>query len=434
MSEDAPRPAGAPAPAGARTAAIAASAAHVRDLERRAFARPSSRAGAADAAAAAAELARLRAVEDERAPDRVVAPDLLASADRVGGADRLGGADRAPVVQRPALDGSGDGRNDAVADDIAGHVADLPPTLGERAAAIARATGAALHARARRLTRRDIRRLGASALALGLVAAAGGTVHAALTAPPPAYAVFAEEVPEGDRVSLISGDSIAWESELEQRGTIVLEGPHLFGERDDMLRVGVYREWLDADRTEVCAGLVVDNAWSFRTTCTSEAEFRRSGLVSTFDQEGVRIEYGWMPDGEVLLETEQTGVQTLEELRALDLPAVAAIESAGLDLGIAREVLPWAPDVLAGPLELGEFDRWRFFALIVEIEAAPWESAPRPQLCLAARDDRTRADGNGIVVGCAPAERFQEDGLSVQTDDGVVAQWDAQNVFDAELP
>jgi len=260
-------------------------------------------------------------------------------------------------------------------------------------------------------------------------------VVSALTAPPPAYAVFATDpAPSGDRLNLVTGDAVAWANELEARGTIVLDGPHLFGDRDDQLRMGVYREWLDDERTEVCASLVFGNVSSFWTACTSEAAFRSEGLSDRFEQEGVRIDYGWAPDGTVTLETEMLGATTMEEVRALGLPAVEALEAVEPDAAVAREVLPWYPEVLAGPLELGGADRWRFFGAIVANEGAPWEPTPRPQICLSARDDRTRAGGNGIVLNCVTVERFIDEGLSVQTEDGLVAQWDADNVFDAELP
>lgn len=413
MSEDAPVAPPAPATEGDSPAAIAASAARIRELERRAFARPDSPAAAADAAAAAAALAelRVRTPVTSRTPGPTAASGTRADAATATPADRTD-----PPTDDPA------DAYDPELDD---------PTLGERLAA--RATD--LVASIRSLPPRTMRIAGAVAVGVGMLATAGAITHAVLTAPPPAFAVFAaDEKPSGDRVNLVTGDSVAWSNELEQRGTIVLEGPHLFGERDDPVRVGVYREWLDDERTEVCAALVVSNAWSFRTACTTEADFRRDGVSGLFDQEGTRIDFAWMPDGEVVLETGTTGATTLEEVRALGLPAVAAIEAAGLDLDAAREVLPYYPEVLAGPLELGQADRWRFFALIVETEGAPWDPVSRPQICLTARDDRTRADGSGIVAGCAPVERFIADGLSVQTDDGLVAQWDADNVFDAELP
>ncbi len=412
MSEDAPVTPLAPATAGDSPAAIAASAARIRELERRAFARPDSPEAESAAAAAAVELAELRA----RTPAPARAAATSATATRAP----------SPWSTSPAA-----AHEDSQDDDVDFDPELDDPTLGERLAA----AGAALIARLRALPPRTVRIIGVSALATGFLAAAGITAYSIVNAPPPAYAIFAaDEKPAGERVNLVTGDSIAWTTELEQRGTIVLEGPHLFGERDDPVRVGVYREWLDADRTEVCAALVMSNAWSFRTVCTSEADFRREGVSGIFDQEGMRIDFAWMPDGEVSLDSEQSGVTTFDELRALDLPAVAAIDAAGLDLDTAREVLPYYPDVLAGPLELGQADRWRFFAVIVQMEGAPWDTATRPHLCLTARDDRTRADGSGIVVGCAPAERFIEEGLSVQTDDGLTAQWDADNVFDAELP
>ncbi len=405
--------------AGDSPAAIAADAARLRELERRAFARPASPEQQADAAAAAAELAELRAHARAVAGGvgRATAGGHPAPGSGWGdGADSL----RAGAADGPAHTGDADDLDDL--DD---------PTLGERLTDLARRVAA----RARALPRRTVRLAGVAALGAGLLAASAAAVVTALTAPPPAYSVFATDpTPKGERLNLQNGDAVAWANELEARGTIVLDGPHLFGDRDDQLRVGVYREWLDDERTEVCASLVTGNVSSFWTACTSEAAFRSEGLSDRFEQEGVRIDYGWAPDGTVTLETAVFGAATIEEVRALGLPAVAALDAAESDEAVAREVLPWFPDVLAGPVELGREDRWRFFGAIISSDSAPWEATPRPQICLSARDDRTRADGNGIVVNCATVERFIDEGLSVQTEDGLVAQWDAENVFDAELP
>ncbi|MFP5291188.1 MAG: hypothetical protein ACLGH5_09480, partial [Actinomycetes bacterium] len=143
MSEDAPR---------------AANAARVRDLERRAFARPTSRAAAADAAAAAAELARLRPaalVVRARVGSVPAEPDV-----RRDTASRL-----SPSVDPHETSTDGD--------------PDLPPALGERLTAAATALATRALRRARALTRRDIRRAGVTALALGLAATVAGVVHAA---------------------------------------------------------------------------------------------------------------------------------------------------------------------------------------------------------------------------------------------------------------
>lgn len=384
--------------------------ARLRELERRAFARPRSDADRDDAAAAAVELAALQAAASERAT-RDIAPDARHAGTR--------GVDHRDPVAR-AFDNS-DADDGAEYDDEV----DDRPTLGERAVDAARA----LLRRARALQPRTVRIAGAVALGAGALAAGGFAVHAALTAPPPAFAVFAD-----GPVRPAAGDGLAFAQTLDEQGTVVLRGPHLFGEQEDALRVAVYREWLDADRTEVCASLVIDNAWGVQTGCTTEEDFRRNGVLAEFVQEGILVEFGWMPDGDVVLESELSGALSMEDVRALELPAVAALDAAGVDADLARELMPWYPSVLAGPVALGTEDRWQFFGVIVETQAAPWEAAERPLICLTARDDRTRVNGAGVTVSCAPIERFADEGLSLQTEDGLTGQWDAANVFDAELP
>lgn len=400
MSEDAPR---------------AANAARVRDLERRAFARPSSRAAAADAAAAAAELARLRpaapAVERTSASFSPVArTDTSAPlADR-----RRTGSGLAPAIDR----------HESSPDDDP----DFPPTLGERLTAAATAFAVRALRRARALTRRDIRRAGVTALALGLAATVAGVVHAALVAPPPAYAIFDSDEQAAENEGVPTG-IITIDQSFRERGTLLLSRPHVFGERDDPLRLAVYREWVSDSLTDVCAAIVVENAWPMHATCVSEQTFRAEGVAGSFERDGFRLDYAWSPDGSHSLVDSTEGAETLDEIRALGIPALDALETVAEDVPLSQSLFLDPGGAIAGPLLLGEVDGWIFAGALVRGQDALWQPGDdRPQFCLLA------ANGQGATRNCARAELFLEDGIELQVSDGLAASWDASGAFDAGLP
>ncbi|WP_344044985.1 hypothetical protein [Microcella alkalica] len=393
MREDAPRAVGAPAPAGAPAAALAASAERLRDLERRAFARPNSRGGAADAAAAAAELPRLRALTPIDTEVRIA-----------------GIAQSVDPGELPEDD------------------PDFPPTLGERLTATATAFAARAVRCARGLTRRDLRRAGASALALGLASTVGGVLHATAVAPPPAYAIFdfADQAPENERAP---AGVVTIDQSFRERGALLLSGPHVFGERDDALRLAVYREWISDSLTEVCATIVAESAWPMHTTCVSEQSFRAEGVVGTFERDGFRLDYSWSPDGAHSIVDSTEGAETVEEIRALGIPALDALETVAEDVPLSQAVFLDPGGALAGPLLLGEVDGWIFVGALVRSQDAMWQPGDdRPQFCLLA------SSGQGGTRACARAELFLEDGIELQVSDGLLANWDASGAFDAGLP
>lgn len=400
MSEDAPR---------------AANAARVRDLERRAFARPTSRAAAADAAAAAAELARLRpaapAVERTSASFSPVArTDTSAPlADR-----RRTGSGLAPAIDR----------HESCPDDDP----DLPPALGERLTAAATALATRALRRARALTRRDIRRAGVTALASGVAATIAGVVHAAVVAPPPAYAIFDSGEQAAENEGVPTG-IITIDQSFRERGTLLLSGPHVFGERDDPLRLAVYREWVSDSLTDVCAAIVVENAWPMHATCVSEQTFRAEGVAGSFERDGFRLDYAWSPDGSHSLVDSTEGAETLDEIRALGIPALDALETVAEDVPLSQSLFLDPGGAIAGPLLLGEVDGWIFAGALVRGQDALWQPGDdRPQFCLVA------ANGQGATRNCARAELFLEDGIELQVSDGLAASWDASGAFDAGLP
>lgn len=421
MSEDAPRAAGAPAPADGPSAATAASAARLRDLERRAFARPSSRAEAAEAAAAAAELARLRptvAAPAARRTSGTPAPVVRSGVDSALGA-RTGTSapptDRRSIASRPAP--AVDPHESSLDDDPG-----FPP-LGERLTVAARALR-----RARALTRRDIRRAGIAALALGVAATAAGVAHAALVAPPPAYAVFDSGEQAAENEGVPTG-IITIDQTFRERGALILSGPHVFGERDDPVRLAVYREWVSDSLTDVCAAVVVENAWPMHATCVSEQSFRAEGVAGSFERDGFRLDYAWSPDGSHSLVDSTEGAETVDEIRALGIPALDALETVAEDVPLSQSLFLDPGGAIAGPLLLGEVDGWIFAGALVRGQDALWQPGDdRPQFCLLA------ANGQGGTRHCARAELFLEDGLELQVSDGIVASWDASGAFDAGLP
>lgn len=420
MSEDAPRAAGAPAPAGAPPAASAASAERLRDLERRAFARPSSRAAVADAAAASAELARLRpAAAPAAAVERTSAS--YSPVARTGTSAPLADRRRTGSGLAPSVDAHETSPDDP--DDL-----DLPPTLGERLSAATTALALRAVRRLRALTRRDLRRAGVAALTLGVAATAAGVIHAALVAPPPAYAIFdsGEQAVENEGVPT---GIVTIDQTFRERGALLVSGPHVFGERDDPVRLAVYREWVSDALTDVCAAVVVENAWPMHATCVSEQTFRTEGVAGTFERDGYRLDYAWSPDGSHSLADSTEGVETLDEIRALGIPALEALEEVAEDVPLAQSLFLDPGGVIAGPLVLGEVDGWVFAGALVRSEDAVWQPGDeRPQFCLLA------ANGQGSTRNCARAELFLEDGIELQVSDGLVASWDASGTLDAGLP
>lgn len=266
-----------------------------------------------------------------------------------------------------------------------------------------------------------LRRAGLGALALGAVAAtvAGtvGIVHAVLSAPPAAFAVFDEPAEGGAAADVLTPDERVLEQQLRERGTIVVEGPHLLDA--DGLRLGVYREWLDDSRTEVCATVIAEGLWPVHTACTSEAGFRTDGLDGSIDTEGYRLDFRWGPDGAASISTTIGGVRTLDELMALDAPAILLFETAPpIDPELARDRMLPGEGVVLGPIDLGERDGMHVSAFITSGEA--FGSLPgddRLQLCLAAGDRQSMGSA------CEYPAAFTESGLTLQIDSETVISW-----------
>lgn len=314
------------------------------------------------------------------------------------------GASRATAAGRPArpvLDG-------AELDDGGRGDADGQPGLLRRLSLLPRPSTSTL------------RRAGLAALALStlgaLAAGALGIAHAVLSAPPAAFAVFEE--PAGNATDeVLTADERVLEQQLRERGTIVVEGPHLLDV--DGRRLGVYREWLDDSRTEVCATVIVQGLWPVHTACTSEAGFRADGLDGVIDTGGYRLDFRWSPDGAASISITIEGVRTLDELRALEIPAIQLFESAPpIDPQLARDRMLPGDGVVLGPIDLGEREGMRVSAFITSGDA--FGSLPgddRLQVCLAAGDRQSTSST------CEYPTAFVESGLTLQIDAETVIRW-----------
>lgn len=330
-------------------------AALIRELERRAFARPRDAAGAADAAAAAAELSALRPPAPPAQPvnaglssdadpdDETAEPSWMSTA-----ATRL--LDRAKNLSR-----------------------------GER-------RGASIAA-------------GALVLLTGILIAA----HAALTAPPPAFAIFDETSSGAETAVDDDGAGSAVRTQLERRGIDVVGGPHVFGEPTREPRLTVYRQWVGEGVVEVCGGVLIDGAFLAGEVCTSDAAFRTVGLAGSFDDGAYRIDFAWARDGTPRLDLVQSGATTLEEVRELGIPALAALEG---DPTPADELIwNYEPDTIAGPLLLAEIDGVQYVGLLTGDDDALGRLGDAPAFCLWIGDVESNAGS------CASAEEFAANGL-----------------------
>lgn len=341
-----------------------------RELERRAFARPRDERSAADAAAAAAELAAL----------------TPAAASR--------------PVARPAEDGDGLGAED---DDPDG---DRSWLASAGAAVLARLRGSS------RTERRDVAIGAIALLALtGILIAA----HAALTAPPPAFAVFdGDQPPRRDATGQWDLVDATVLRQLEDRGIDVVSGPVVFGEPSRDPRLIVYRQWVSASIVEVCGGVVIDGAFLTGETCMSERTFREEGLAGAYDEGAFSVEFAWSPEGAPSIEVVQNGAVTLDEVRALGIPALAALEANPTP---ADELIwNYTPDTIAGPLLLAELDGVQYVGLLAADDDSIGRLGDAPTFCLWIAD----RESNG--GGCAPVESFVDEGIEVSSG-GVRARW-----------
>ncbi len=369
-----------------------ADAARLRELQRRAFARPRTDADALDAAAAAAELAALL-------PAREPIATTIASA-------------------RDAADA--DDANDS--DD-----SDDDPSPAYRAW---RATIARMHGSSR------AERRGAAIAAVALLAATGILVgvHAALTAPPPAYAIFA--APDGGTdgattTSTATGETPDRDEEtarrdLEAAGVVLAAGPRAVGEPRSDPRLVLYRQQVDDGLTEPCLALLIDRGFLTGHACTSEADFRADGLRREWTDGGAfTVVTAWRPDGSTTLEIEQRGAVTLEEVRALGIPALAQLEAQPTP----AEELIWnyAPGTLAGPRLLAEIDGTQWVGLLTDDQDGFGRLGDAPQFCLWV------GDRNGNAGACTSVEDFAENGM-LAPDIGGVASGASQRYAATWLP
>lgn len=330
-------------------------AALIRELERRAFARPRDAAGAADAAAAAAELSALRPPAPPAQP-----------------VDTGLGSDADP------------------GDETAGR-------------SWMRSAATTVLARATSLSRNERRGIAIAAAALALLTGILVAAHAALTAPPPAFAVF-DETPSGAATASDDDDAgSAVRSQLEGRGIDVVGGPHVFGEPTREPRLTVYRQWVGEGVVEVCGGVLIDGAFLAGEVCTSDAAFRAQGLVGSFVDGAYRIDFAWAPDGTPRLELVQLGATTLEEVRELGIPALASLEADPTP----ADALIWnyEPDTIAGPLLLAEIDGVQYVGLLTGDDDALGRLGDAPAFCLWIGDVESNAGS------CASVEEFAANGV-----------------------
>ncbi|GAA1704328.1 hypothetical protein GCM10009792_25480 [Microcella alkalica] len=347
-------------------------AARRRELERRAFARPRDEASVADAAVAAAELAALR----PPAPP--------------------------PSVARPARPPGGPPAEDD------------PDDPDDERTWLAAASAVVL-ARLRSSSRSERRdaAIGAGALVIltGILVAA----HIALTAPPPAFADFeGDQPPQRDATGQWDLADETVRTQLEGRGIDIVSGPVVFGEPSRDPRLIVYRQWVSESIVEVCGGIVVDGAFFTAETCTSDEVFRSEGLEGAYDDGAFSVEFSWSPEGTPSLEVLQQGAVTLDEVRALGILALAALEADPTP----ADALIWnyAPDTIAGPLLLAEIDGVQYVGLLSADDDSIGRLGDAPTFCLWIAD----RESNG--GGCTTAERFAVEGIEVLSD-GVRARW-----------
>lgn len=350
-----------------------AEAARLRELQRRAFARPRTPEEEADAAAAAAELAALRP------------PAARVAARGPGEQPRDGGA-------------PGDHDVEAHDDDERDDRSWL-----DSAAAAARA-------RVQRSSRGERRAVVIGAAALVLLTGILVAVHASLTAPPPAYAVFDSGAPSTSTTGGVDTTAQTVRTQLQNRGLDIVAGPHLFGEPTRDPRLAVYLQWVSPSITEVCAGIVLEGALLTGESCTSEQAFRESGIEGVFDDGAYSVEYSWSPSGEPRVELVQRGAVTLEEVRELGIPALAALETAPTP----AEDLIWnyTPDTIAGPLLLAEIEGAQYVGLLAGDDDSFGRLGDAPAFCLWVGDPQSNAGT------CTTAEDFAANGIEGPTGSG----------------
>ncbi|KRF31525.1 hypothetical protein [Yonghaparkia sp. Soil809] len=357
----------------------------LRELQRRAFSRPRTDEEAADAERAAAELAALMPAREPAATTR--------SLETV----------RAPATNAlPERDAAE--RDDPFDDD---------PSPAERAwrATVARMRGA---------TRAE--RRGAAIAAVALLAATGilAGVHVALTSPPPAYAVFAD----GARADGADGTSAGGASperdeesaarDLESAAVELAAGPRALGEPRSDPRLVVYRQRVSDSITEPCMALLIDRGFLTGHTCTTEEAFRTEGLEQEWTDGGAfTVVYAWRPDGSSTLEVEQRGAITLDEVRALDIPALEQLEAGPTPAD--QLIWNYSPGTIAGPLLLAEVEGTQWVGLLTDDQDGFGRLGDAPQFCLWV------GDRSGNAGACTSVEDFAENGMTAPEIGGVAS-------------
>lgn len=351
----------------------------LRELQRRAFARPRTDEEAADAARAAAELAVLvparKPVATTRAPETGTMPEKDAPE-----------------------------RDDQFDDD---------PSPAQRAwrATVERMRGA---------TRTE--RRGAAIAAVTLLAATGilAGVHAVLTAPPAAYAIFAAEA-RADGADGTSADGASPERDeesaardLESAAVELAAGPRALGEPRSDPRLVVYRQQVSDSITEPCMALLIDRGFLTGHTCTTEEAFRTEGLEQEWTDGGAfTVVYVWRPDGSSTLEVVQRGAVTLDEIRALDIPALERLESEPTPAD--HLIWNYSPGTIAGPLLLAEVEGTQWVGLLTDDQDGFGRLGDAPQFCLWV------GDRNGNAGACTSVEDFAENGMAAPEIGGVAS-------------
>lgn len=349
-----------------------AEAAHLRELQRRAFARPRTPEDEADAAAAAAELAALRPM-------------------------------RAPVLANERMPNPPPETFEGETDDVA--------TDGAEAESLA----AEIRRRLAHLTGGERRGIAIATGALVLLTGVLVLAHAALTAPPPALAVFESGPSSSERET---GEEDPAESilrsQLSQRGVVLVGNPHVFGAFSLEPRLVAYRQQVTSSITEICAAVVVEAAYPVGFTCTSEQRFRTEGLTGSYDDGSYGLDFFWRPDGTTSVELVARGAVTLEEVRALGIPAMAALEANPTP----ADALIWnfEPDTIAGPLLLDEVDGVQYVGLLTGDDDSIGRLGDAPAFCLWVGDAQSNAGA------CTTPELFARDGVAVGTN-GANTRW-----------